>query len=388
MCCFFGDASDSRMSEDDSPQARRALADKAAAMYREQGISITSIAVGDGDDASFLKSLAESSGGQFFQTSDATTLPMLFSEASAGFVGGYIQEDRFRTSLVQEGELTLDFDFEHAPPIHGLVQFEEREDASVWLEAAAEYTFPLLVTRRVGLGRSMAFASDMRSRWAKDWMGWEDAAPAFQRWFRWLSSGTRAGVADLEFDQQGDWLNARLFHRKQQGGQISAILTTPGAESQTLSLSPLNPNFSALRLRLKESGLHRLHFVYQHDSTIESLGTAWFLRAALEESKDHTQTRQALQKLSASMGGGFVDSVQSALSQRPRKRVRLVSAHDVPAWCALAALFLLVSARRFSLGLWFRQQRQAPGLNQHDCLTGRSPSARRIATRSGSQSRG
>ena len=55
-----------------------------------------------------------------------------------------------------------------------------------WEVQDGEYTSPLLAHWRYGLGRSVAFSSDAKAKWAKDWVGTEPFTQTWTQVARWL----------------------------------------------------------------------------------------------------------------------------------------------------------------------------------------------------------
>ena len=58
---------------------------------------------------------------------------------------------------------------ETAPALKGYVKFKAKSGADLLLQIDKD---PLLTRWQYGLGRSAVFASDAKSRWAADWVGW------------------------------------------------------------------------------------------------------------------------------------------------------------------------------------------------------------------------
>src|SRR5262249_25355018 len=66
--------------------------------------------------------------------------------------------------------------FEQAPPLHGYVATTPRQTAQVLL--AAPRGDPVLAAWQYGLGRALAWTSDLKGQWGKDWGTW-DQFPRF-----------------------------------------------------------------------------------------------------------------------------------------------------------------------------------------------------------------
>ena len=72
-----------------------------------------------------------------------------------------------------------------------------------------EYTSPILAHWRYGLGRSVAFTSDVKTRWAKDWVGSASYTQTWTQVARWLVGETMGQSIDVTSEiQNGELLIA------------------------------------------------------------------------------------------------------------------------------------------------------------------------------------
>src|SRR5207237_214487 len=78
---------------------------------------------------------------------------------------------------------------EHAPPLRGYVSTKPKPLSEVLL--VSDYGEPLLARWRQGLGQAVAFTSDVKNRWASDWLHW----PGYQQfWAQLVRSPTRRWI--------------------------------------------------------------------------------------------------------------------------------------------------------------------------------------------------
>lgn len=89
------------------------------------------------------------------------------------------------------GFFTEGFDFQskETPPLLGYVATSARARTRHLALGDSEEEKPerpLLATWHYGLGKSLAFTSDARDRWADKWLPWGGYSALWQRWIRWL----------------------------------------------------------------------------------------------------------------------------------------------------------------------------------------------------------
>lgn len=121
-------------------------------------------------DVAFLKDLAANGGGRFYLTSDALTLPQIFTTETMRVAQSSVVEDAVLALPLRKGALTAGINWEEAPLLLGYNMTKLKPTADLLL--ATEKRDPLLATWRYGLGHVAAFTSDAKSRWAAEWLDW------------------------------------------------------------------------------------------------------------------------------------------------------------------------------------------------------------------------
>lgn len=148
---------------------------------REAGVTISTIAIGQDADRTFLKTLANWGGGRYYFTNSASDLPLIFTEETAMVQRNYIVEERFFPA--QRGISPILAGIDEVPPLYGYVATSAKPAAQVILESSKED--PILAQWQYGLGRSVAWTSDAKGRWAREWVQWDDFARFWGQVVRW-----------------------------------------------------------------------------------------------------------------------------------------------------------------------------------------------------------
>ncbi len=187
------------------------------ASWREQGVSVSAVAIGEGPDVPFLMEMAEVGGGRFYLARRAADLPAIFAEETARVKRSYIVEEHFYPRPVTAWQPLADLPA--TPSLLGYVASTLKPAAQpIW---STEQEDPLLAVWQYGLGRSVAWTSDATGRWAEAWVTWEDFSRFWGSIARWVlpppmnddlmlrveSEGERARVT---VDVEGDNLDLRL----------------------------------------------------------------------------------------------------------------------------------------------------------------------------------
>jgi Ca-activated chloride channel homolog len=157
----------------------RSLPDDHESLVRkmsEAHITVSSVAVGPAADRELLHNIAVWGKGRDYTVQNAKELPEVFvKEAKNAATPSFDEKDI--TPVVKAPAFLGAVDATHAPKLKGIT-------ATVIKDAALEVMStdegdPLLAFWPIGLGRTAVFASDVKDRWATNWIKWRGYGPFF-----------------------------------------------------------------------------------------------------------------------------------------------------------------------------------------------------------------
>lgn len=175
-------------------QAPNGAYDSLTAQMNEQGITMSTVAVGTDADQNLLKSLAEKAKGRFYATTDSQNVPQIFSKETALAGKTYIQDQPFTPNLGAVGELAPLFT-NGLPQINAQIATTAKETADTVL--ANPTGEPLLVRWQYGLGRAVAWTSDAKGVWSNAWAAWDGSSAFWNQLMTWLLPQYQAGDLDV-----------------------------------------------------------------------------------------------------------------------------------------------------------------------------------------------
>ncbi|MBL8533222.1 MAG: VWA domain-containing protein [Betaproteobacteria bacterium] len=155
----------------DRPAAAAGGYDDLVAKMAADGITLSTVAIGDEPNLVLLASLAAQGNGKTYVARRDSEIPGLFVTEARRLLGDALVEEPFRPRIVGSSDVLTGVDFSRGPELKGFVTTRPKRFADVLLEA--EGKAPLLVETRYGLGKTVAFLSDAKNRWARDWLSWE-----------------------------------------------------------------------------------------------------------------------------------------------------------------------------------------------------------------------
>jgi Mg-chelatase subunit ChlD len=143
-----------------------------AATMAQARITVSTVAVGSDSDNSLLEEIAKTGQGRYYFTDDPANIPQIFAKETVTASKSAIDEQPFIPQVVRASQAMQGIDLENAPFLLGYVMTRPKPTCEVIL--ATEKGDPLLVWWRYGLGMSVAFTSDAKSRWAAEWLTWPE----------------------------------------------------------------------------------------------------------------------------------------------------------------------------------------------------------------------
>jgi len=225
------------LSEDaETASGRRNYYDLALALA-EQGVTISTIALGRDADGDFLERLASYGRGAFHETVDAATLPdILIGEFETHGREETVPERELRPVPSPQSPLVGEIarGDSHWPSVLGLVETELKPQARRDV-AVAGSDAPLIASWQYGRGRAVAFTTDADGRWSDRWLRWKQWSPLWNDVARWVvpqGSGAqprfalayRAGRLEIDYSR---------FDEDPAGTVVARINTPDGRTPET-----------------------------------------------------------------------------------------------------------------------------------------------------------
>jgi Ca-activated chloride channel family protein len=141
---------------------------------RDADITVSSVGVGAGAGKDFLRRVANRGRGRFYYSLDGTDVPRIFSRETREVTRNAIVERSLLPRVAKNVQALRGLDFARAPGLRGIVPVKAKRMTEVLLRT--HEGDPLLVRGHRGLGRTAAFASDAKARWAARWLTWSGFA--------------------------------------------------------------------------------------------------------------------------------------------------------------------------------------------------------------------
>jgi Ca-activated chloride channel family protein len=207
-------------------------------LMADSEITVSSVAVGQEADRELLANIATWGKGRSYFIEDAERVPRIFIQETQIASQSTLVEEAVETRVVTSVEAFADIDLDAAPPLRGYVRTLAKETAEVLIQSDSEN--PLLARWRYGLGRTAIFTSDVKNRWAADWLTWDGYGKFWSQLVR--ETMRRDGGEELDFvvERIGDEVLITVSALTEEGAyrtDLDPQLRVVGTEGEETSLS-------------------------------------------------------------------------------------------------------------------------------------------------------
>ena len=147
-------------------------------------MTVSSVAMGAAADRELLQNIAKWGKGRSYAADDPKDVPQIFvKEAKDAATPGF--DEKLLKPVVKHAGFLEGIDFSHAPQLRGRTATVLKDTALELIQTEEED--PLLAFWPIGAGRAAVFASDVKDRWAADWIRWRGYGPFFSAIVRELA---------------------------------------------------------------------------------------------------------------------------------------------------------------------------------------------------------
>jgi len=349
-----------------------------SARARDEGMTISGVAVGPDADVNLMRQIASLGGGKVYHVLSPRAIPKILMREARRVSRGLIHED--------SAGIAPEITFPHViiggitapPPINGFVMTTPKANPLVQNILVSPVPVgqenPLLSVWQYGLGRSAVLTTDAGQRWAARWTIWPGYDKFFEQLVRWLMrpSGDNGKFSIAMQSRDGEV--QVVVHAIDQQDEFLNFLS--------MNASVLDPNMSRVALSMHQTAPGRYVGTFPADTAgnyfvnvVPQAGTAPLTAGVTVPYSDEYRLRALNETLLQSLvsmppRGGLPGEMLTPLSSETEKiaaqvnpfRPGLVSdrtLRDIWPWVVLAACCLFVVdifTRRVSLSFgWLSQ---------------------------------
>lgn len=220
-------------------------------------ITLSTVSIGEKPDEELMGNLAAWGGGKSYVTRVDAEVPTLFAAETRRLLNDSIVEGGFHPQVKAWSPILEGVNFAGAPELKGYVTSKPKRFSDVLLEAKAD--LPLLVETHYGLGKTVAFLSDVKNRWAANWLGWPGYARLWSQIVRESARRESGEGVNWKVVREGSEASIELTAFGDGASYVNGLwpkvrVTTPAGQNAVVALSQFAPGSYRARVPLTASG--------------------------------------------------------------------------------------------------------------------------------------
>ena len=221
-----------------------------AKQIAEARISITAIAIGEANKE-LLTQFAENGGGRAVFVENIQQLPAILTEAVRE-TQRYIVQETFQPVVIAANE-SIVAGIGTPPPLHGYVATVEKETAQVFIHSHKDE--PILAGWNFGLGKAIAWTSDVKSVWAKTWIPWHNFGKFWGQVINWTLPAVDAGSDfDLRVSMHHGVAEVNIDTRAPSEASYNVHVVGPDRTSEIVEIQQVTPTRYNGTFQMQDSG--------------------------------------------------------------------------------------------------------------------------------------
>jgi len=210
---------------------------------KENGVTLSTVAIGQDADANLLEALSEMGSGRFYDVVDEQTIPSILSRETAMISRTYIEDNPFYPTIYNASGWNTLF-ANGVPQMNAYIGTTAKQGASVIAESEKED--PVLAQWQYGLGKTFAFTSDSKGKWTGDWARWQDWGTFWQTLISQMLPSYNDVAYDVRLESDG-----------------SFVITDPTNEAAFLDVVAVNEAGEELETQLEAISASQIRAVVQ-----------------------------------------------------------------------------------------------------------------------------
>lgn len=237
------------------------------------GVTLSTVAVGSDSDTKLLEHLANACSGRYYYADLASDLPQIFAQEVYLGGGTFIREGDFPLSVRTGHQLTQGLFQEGWPLLNGYIASTPKT-ASTCLMTAGETNDPILTYWQYGLGRTVAWNSDVSGEWSGQFSSYDDYAQFWKRIIEYTAGNIDMGDDVVNILQSGD--QSLLSYTTKDYDSNTKILATaiaPDGETKEITLHATAPGVYEASMEATQNGLYHYNIRRMKQDNIESYMT-------------------------------------------------------------------------------------------------------------------
>jgi Ca-activated chloride channel homolog len=280
---------------------------------RAANITLSAIAIGGDADQQLMTQLAKQGDGRYYFAEHARDIPRLMTRETELATRGPVVEGAVTPRQVGADAALSALAAGGLPQLSGYLVTTPKDLADVLLVSDA--ADPLLARWQYGLGRAVAWTSDLRGRWSDAWINWPGTAQLFSELVGWTIAPAQGPLRlSLRADSQSGHVTVDDSQPGATTGQVHVHVAQPGGDPLELDLAPTGPGRYEGNFPIGGAGTYIVRADEQRDGASVAAGEAGLPVSYPAEFRQVTADTQRLEQIARAGGGQVLASPAAAFA--------------------------------------------------------------------------
>jgi len=353
------------------------VADQAAELFQNEGITTSVIATGEGA-AEDLRPVADAGGGRFYPGRDLERIPQIILEEALQASRDFINEGEFFPEVTSNDQAVRNL--QASPPLLGYIASTAKPTASTLLRIGPDQD-PLLASWQVGLGRATSWTSDASDRWSQQWANWDGYVEFWNNVVR-ATFPSPSGEVETRTNVSGDVLRIEVDSENAfvDGSRATARVTSPDGTTQEVPLDRISPNTFGAEIQVESEGIYAVGSAVSSPDDSVINGAALASRAYSFEYRPGAPDAELMERIALITGGR--NGIEAAAAFDSADLQSGVSRFSLVPWLLWFAALLWPLAVAVSRLAWRRGATVAPKPTAASTNAALRPTVRRDSAKS------
>lgn len=322
------------------------------------GITLSTVALGEGADRAFLEDLAIRGGGRYYFADEFSNIPKIFTKETHIAAQSYVQNRTFTPAITSSSPLIANID--SFPQLDGYLTTSAKPRANVVL--VSDEDDPILASWQYGLGKVVAWTSDFEGLWTDRLLGSDEGGRLWLNSLSYILPSSQSKEFNVDTRRQGDRGEILVQLKDGQSSMDGkAIVVSPDGSKQEVNMEALRPGEYRGSFDIGPKGVYAINVIDSKDGAIVgSADTALAVSYSPEYDIRDRQGIALLERIVEETGGKIIEDPEDVFrdeGERVWKKQELAP-YLLP---FMLILFILdIALRRVNIGIKKRQRKRPP----------------------------
>lgn len=283
--------------------------------FQENNITLSTVSIGSDADDRFLERLAESSGGRFYNTKAGSELSRIFAQEVYLAQKEYIVNRVFTPVIKNTGNILGSEIQDGLPSMAGYVATSIKPEAIQVLSSDKDND-PVLACWQYGLGRTVAFTSDVTNQWTGNYAAWSGYPGFWKSIINWITDIAEEEGSKVNVLQEGS-KGKIIYTTPEYSGKtkITAAITDADGEKTEIELKAVSPGVYEGETEPGNSGIYSVNVRNTENGTVKDSRNT---RLAMQYSQEYrfAEAQNSLDSFINQTAGQYIDSLDNIFDSK------------------------------------------------------------------------